>query len=496
MNGLPALANNLAAQGRGPDRMLVHMSPREVGGLQSLAMAHGGSLTINPHTGLPEAGFLDNILPTVLGLGASFLFPGASPWLIGGGIGAIEGIRKKDLGAGLLAGLGAAGGAGIGEALGSGAASAAAPVADATLAEGAPQVAGLTAQPAPALGTGITTPPVTATTVPTEGLGASVADKSFSTGAQGFTGTGSMGVKAPGFPAPTTVPGPGAGTGPTGFIDRFSNVMGGPKYAAAAGFGMAAPHMQAEPMKFPEPEDPYANYKGPIKPSERKVSYPGERSSREWMYFDPSNPIPYAEGGETTDRAIKRPGADYDVNKGEWNYNFQPVEIAKPASDRPTPLTGKGAIFNHAIGTIGGKGSRGSAPEGMSLKDAKKYGYDKYTSLEGLKYDPETQRLVKMAQGGAVPMLEDGGFVLTKKALDGIGAGSNERGQKMAAAGLGAIPIKGKGTGTSDSIKTSIEGKVPARVSNGEAYVPRRNVKKAGGAQALYSLMKKAERKA
>jgi hypothetical protein len=45
----------LASLGRNGDTMLVHMNPTEVAGLQSLAMAHGGSLTINPNTGMPEA---------------------------------------------------------------------------------------------------------------------------------------------------------------------------------------------------------------------------------------------------------------------------------------------------------------------------------------------------------------------------------------------------------------------------------------------------------
>jgi hypothetical protein len=52
--------------------MLMHVTPREVSGLQNLAMAAGGSLTINPDTGLPEAGFLDFIadyvVPTALTL--------------------------------------------------------------------------------------------------------------------------------------------------------------------------------------------------------------------------------------------------------------------------------------------------------------------------------------------------------------------------------------------------------------------------------------------
>ena len=70
---LKHVAKHLTEQGRGPDDHLVHMSGKEVAGLQALAMAHGGSLTINPKTGLPEAGFLDDILP-VLAVGAGIAF--------------------------------------------------------------------------------------------------------------------------------------------------------------------------------------------------------------------------------------------------------------------------------------------------------------------------------------------------------------------------------------------------------------------------------------
>jgi hypothetical protein len=69
-------------------------------------------------------------------------------------------------------------------------------------------------------------------------------------------------------------------------------------------------------------------------------------------------------------------------------------------------------------------------------------------------------------------------------------------GQREAAAGLGAIPIRGPGTGTSDSIPTTIDGVRPAKVSNGEAYVPRKRVKQAGGAKRLYALMRRAEQDA
>jgi len=74
-------AQHLKAQGRGPDDQLIHMSGSEVAGLQSLAMAHGGSLTINPTTGLPEAGFLDNILPTVIGAAGTSCWRWSNPVL-------------------------------------------------------------------------------------------------------------------------------------------------------------------------------------------------------------------------------------------------------------------------------------------------------------------------------------------------------------------------------------------------------------------------------
>jgi hypothetical protein len=76
------------------------MSPREIKGLQALAKAKGGSLSINPHTGLPEAGFLEDILPVVAAAAATYFTAGAAtPMLMGAGMGATS--------AGILAGAGA-----------------------------------------------------------------------------------------------------------------------------------------------------------------------------------------------------------------------------------------------------------------------------------------------------------------------------------------------------------------------------------------------------
>ena len=96
---LHAAAQHLSKKGRGPDSMLVHMAPEEVHGLQALAKAHGGSLTVNPDTGLVEAGFLSQILPVVAAAGLTYLTAGAATPLLAGTLGAT--------GAGIVAGAGA-----------------------------------------------------------------------------------------------------------------------------------------------------------------------------------------------------------------------------------------------------------------------------------------------------------------------------------------------------------------------------------------------------
>jgi len=88
------------------------MSPREVQGLQALAEHHGGTLTINPDTGLPEANFLEKLLPTIIGAGLTF-FGGVPPNVAAAIVGGIQTVRTGDLGKGIQAGLGAYGGANL-----------------------------------------------------------------------------------------------------------------------------------------------------------------------------------------------------------------------------------------------------------------------------------------------------------------------------------------------------------------------------------------------
>jgi hypothetical protein len=117
------------------------MAPQEVASLQALAKAHGGSLTVNPDTGLPEAGFLSSILPMVAG---AFLGPaglGLSAMQAGLAAGALGTAATGSLKKGIMAGLGAYGGAGLaGSIMGAGA-GAAQQAAMAAIPEGAGAVA-------------------------------------------------------------------------------------------------------------------------------------------------------------------------------------------------------------------------------------------------------------------------------------------------------------------------------------------------------------------
>ena len=105
---LTGQADMLARAGRGDDTMLMHVTPDEVAGLASLAP---GMMTINPETGLPEAGWFRNLLGTAAPFLMSMI-PGVGPVLagaMGGGIGSlIKGGDWKDALFG--AGLGALGG--------------------------------------------------------------------------------------------------------------------------------------------------------------------------------------------------------------------------------------------------------------------------------------------------------------------------------------------------------------------------------------------------
>ena len=106
---------------------------------------------------------------------------------------------------------------------------------------------------------------------------------------------------------------------------------------------------------------------------------------------------------------------------------------------------------------------------------------------------PKDQNILGLSAGGVAGLgkggLKDGAFIVPADVVSHLGNGSNDAGQKVLR-GLGARPIKGKGDGMSDSIPTTIEGRQPALVADGEAYIPPEVVKKIG-AKRLYAMMEK-----
>jgi hypothetical protein len=575
MNMTP-VAQAVQRQGRGRDTMLVHMTPKEVGGLQALAMQHGGSLTINPQTGLPEAGFLEAILPTLAGAALTIGSGGViNPYMSAAIVGGIQTARTGDVGQGLLAGLGAFGGAGMGAGLTAAGASAA----PGTV---APTAGGIEFATAPADAAAATGGEAAAVAVPSATTGATAASavtdptqqallKAGLPDAQVVANTGPLAtapisqtaaplgvdeMAAETAASSTRVLAPPSTTPPTPTIgenfaqagqgvknvfteegfDKFvgeaavkadpsKGIQAAPATGLGGGFGAAktaafaaAPALLATP-EYKPPEEEVSNYKGPYKPSARQVSYPDEekrRQTSEFTYFTPSNPIPYAEGGETS--GLSAVGSSISPSEAQVYQNIANVQrlAGIPAIDTSqfavAPSRGyEQFVYNPiqagpARGSLGPEIDYGVAPL-MSQEEAKEK--TAVAAARGglgpigfIKRQIELEGSPGLKAGGSVPTLENGGFVLTKKAVDGLGRGNNEKGQANAQRGLGAIPIRGAGAkrgpkaGVDDKIKTTIDGKRPALVSNGEAYVPKKQVAKKGGAKAFYALMKQAEKAA
>jgi hypothetical protein len=92
--------------------------------------------------------------------------------------------------------------------------------------------------------------------------------------------------------------------------------------------------------------------------------------------------------------------------------------------------------------------------------------------------------MMGMKDGGPVHM-QSGDFVFSKKAMDKVGGVKG-----LAKRGYNAEKIVGPGTGTSDSIPATIDGKEVARVANGEGLI--RGGAKQKGLAALHKQMRRA----
>ena len=258
---LQQAAQHLAAQGRGKDTTLVHMTPNEVRGLQQIAMAAGGSLSVNPSTGLPEAGFLDDMMPMIIGAGLIAATGGAAapavmgmstPALVGLGVGGVQALRTGNLMEGVKAGLGAYGGAGLATGL-MGAGTASIGQAAGTAATGEPALAATNATQSASgfdkLGAGI------------KGLGTSEGWSNLAASTPG----GAMGVAKSGL----------AGLGPA--MASALEPEAPPSTTPDRDMGQRYSYSAGPTMPFPEPDVPRAG-----SPEQ------GQSFGKEQRYFTPS----------------------------------------------------------------------------------------------------------------------------------------------------------------------------------------------------------------
>jgi len=445
-------ARRLSAEGRGGDTTLVHMSPREVKSLQDLAMAHGGSLTVNPSTGLPEAGFLSSILPMVAGAALMATGVGApmAAMLVGGG----TALATGDISKGISAGLGAYGGAGLGAGLMS-----------------AGQAAAASAIPAEAVHFSQT--------------GAELAGSPFSTMGQGLSNIASSGAA-----------GEAARSG-------FMSGVGGLGGLAKTGLAAAAPAMMAAPETPPvAAKTPTMNrfeYQArPVSPTPMPdvpgYGDLGRDFGRQQRYFDSrfvntgrkfvpgdfgtTTPMPMADGGSVPDYEELSRGQDL-------GYQVQPQMRSQVYTPRDIPgAQAKFAYESTPLAVPSAGYVPGYGDQGQDFGQQQRYFTRQFRELT-----PPPAPVVD--SGG------DGG---------GYGYGGTDSGY-MAKGGMshlgdysdGGRMLRGPGDGVSDSIPATIGGKQPARLADGEFVVPARIVSELGngsseaGARKLYAMMDRVQ---
>lgn len=473
---LHTLAHHLQEAGRGEDKVLVHMTPKEVGGLQALAMAHGGSLTTNPQTGLPEAGFLSSLLPMLAGGALTALSGGAlSPLMAAGMVGGGTALATGSLRKGLMAGLGAYGGAGLGAGLtsmGTTAGTAAA----------APST-GIEAMKAsmPGTGTGIFANPTlpSATATPTSPLFATnqavlqSPTMSGQLGYGGFNASQFMGASPtaaaiPAIPAAPVVPP----------LQTSTPIYGASEIATSApqsAFNKLTTGIKAATGNGVQGlKDLYAA-------SEAAAPYSGYASLGA-LALAPRDPMDVKK-----DKSLIRP---YDYSQNPTDIASQPYSGSaerlyfNPTFTARTPYEAPGPEY-----------AAGGPVETMSAANAvgSNMAYPQANIQTPLYSNPIVQRPMPtnvVSQGIDAPVdTYTGEPRLAGGGLSSLGSYSD-----------GGRLLRGPGDGVSDSIPAVIGERQPARLADGEFVIPARVVSELGngsteaGARKLYAMMDRVQK--
>ena len=476
-------AKHLAAHGRGPDTTLVHMSKEEVKSLNDIAMAHGGHLTINPHTGLPEAGFLSRMLPMIAG-GALAATTGIPAWqaglMVGGGYAAATGSLKK----GLMAGLGAYGGAGMAASLGEAGAASVVP-------EAAPTPAPVVdATPVPV------NPPVT----PPQ------------TYSSPFEGTG---VDASNFAKPAEVPGFNAPKADA-IVDASGNVSRAP---VVTNLEPAAP----VPAPAPASVEPVGQYAGKFaaSPSPVQAANTGLGGTTNGYTPPEADYSKYVRGGAqdmatgnatpATSFKDMTPSQRFEAMKSGASFD----NLGKWASDNKYQAYGMGASAlmpwdedpqqrtPYHDSDPGQQYTYEANPTGASNPDPRGHQQNYFNQ----RYVPRAADGGLMARGGNVhgtlrpppTFFQNGKYSFHPSQMYADG-GLSDAQYNLGGYSDGGRLLRGPGDGVSDSIPATIGHKQPARLADGEFVVPARIVSELGngsteaGARKLYAMMDRIQK--
>ena len=515
-------AKHLAAHGRGKDTELIHMDKGEIASLQQIAKANGGSLTINPHTGLPEAGFLSAMLPMIAGAGLMAMGV-PNPMMAGLIVGGLRTAQSGDLKKGIMAGFGAYGGAGLASSFGTaGAVSQAAPSAGQAVAADTDAMA----QAAQATQTPISAVPNMASTNVATGVGSYPASVYTPTDAPAgiggingntMTNAESFGASSPNAGMPpttqgiptttpqgTTFPGESAMQGtsyagpsmPKSFADmtpseRISAMGRGASFENAYDYAAANPKsslvaatgvamgMKKDPVKVEPDKDMGQRYSftggkyepapAPDVPTYDQMMYGGGNFGRQQKYFKQPTYSPISA----------------DAAKGLYNFanGGMPVEqMSNNAMMGVNTMYPMANISTSSYGTPDQMAEGGEAEDNSFLAAVgRSFGVrpKKQDENPGLKYaynQDQEQYVQQQATGG----ISDARYNL----------GGYSDGGRL---------LRGPGDGVSDSIPAVIGKKQPARLADGEFVVPARIVSELGngsteaGARKLYAMLDRVQ---
>ena len=445
---LHTAAKHLESKGRNGDTMLVHMTPGEVRGLQALALAKGGSLSINPDTGLVEANFLKKMLPTIAGIALTGLSGGMiNPLTAGMIVGGFETARTGDLSRGLLAGLGAYGGAGL--------------------------TSGLSTAGAQTGAAGTTTAGVQATPIPTgatENLGANVLRESAGAGLSTPISAPPVNMGAEALKASVTPPATMGNIG-AGFSADPSAIYKALPTGTLPSLGAVAVDAATPKQEMP----------GAVEPDEYYKRFCTYRLSPNFAGYTPPQPNPYyrpiglgyaAEGGSTTDIMLAAGGS----------FDDEPV-----GGDMPGMASG-------GIAAYANEGRVRDLPRTAGIPDV---GIFRDTDQDTARKDAlEAALILNKKAAGAANMPKK--FLAKQRPTSVKGLGDIEQvasGGSIGGYSDGGRMLKGPGDGMSDSIPATIGKRQPARLADGEFVVPADVVSHLGngstdaGAKRLYSMM-------